>query len=314
MTFHRENILSRSKMPQEQLDKYYEMYRKARYEAGKGPGNVIFRKMIHPILLFLIILQRIMKKEKIILLRNDEVSTKRPVIYACTHIGGHDVERCFEAIKKHAFLFIGDPKEVYRNFDGVLLFANGMICLETRSKEDRYIAKMNAIELLNKNGKLLIYPEGVWNISENLLVNPMYMGTASIAMKTNADIVPVAIEQYDKTFYVSIGQNIECGIWNSTEVELLTKHIRDELATLKWEIFEARGIQSYESITKELRNNWINAIFARADYSYTVQDVYDTQYITDEQKEMMEIYSDLSHLIPSIDNAFLFRELIQKKL
>lgn len=61
------------------------------------------------------------------------------------------MESCFEAIKKHAFLFIGDPRELYRNFDGLILFLNGMICLETRSKTDRRIAKENALRLLKKS-------------------------------------------------------------------------------------------------------------------------------------------------------------------
>lgn len=68
MAFYKESILSRSRMSQEELDKYYEMYRKARYEAGKGPENIFLRKMIHPILLYLIMLQRIIKKEKIVIL------------------------------------------------------------------------------------------------------------------------------------------------------------------------------------------------------------------------------------------------------
>lgn len=79
------------------------------------------------------------------------------------------------------------------------------------------------------------------------------------------------------------------------------------MATLKWEILEYHGVQSYESVTEKLRNNWVHDIFARADYSYTVQDVYETQYRTKEQIEQEEAFAFVHKLIPSKANGFLFR-------
>ena len=78
------------------------------------------------------------------MVEKDSSSNFANKIYASTHVVGHDVESCFEAIGKHAFLFLGDPREIYCNFDGLVLFLNGMICLETRSETDRKIATENA--------------------------------------------------------------------------------------------------------------------------------------------------------------------------
>lgn len=104
------------------------------------------------------------------------------------------------------------------------------------------------------------------------------MGTASMALKTGADIIPMAVEQYGKRFIVSIGENIDSTLWEKEKISELSEYLRDQMATLKWEIIEHNGFQPYESITDELRNNWIDSIFSRANYSYTVQDVYETQY------------------------------------
>lgn len=298
-----------SRMPQDELDKYYEQRRKIRYEAGKGPGMLWWRMCLHPILLLGIKVERLLRKERLVVIGDMRTKTDRPKIYASTHIGGHDVESCFEAIGEHAFLFIGDPRELYRNFDGLMLFLNGMICLETRSKNDRRIAKENAVSLLKKRGNLLIYPEGVWNISENLLVNPIYMGTASMAQKSGADIIPMAIEQYGNTFYVNIGENIDSREWNKTQIPALTEYLRNQMATLKWEILEQNGVKAYDTVTEKLRYKWVDSIFARADYSYTVQDVYETQYRTKEQIEQEEAFAFVHKLIPSRDNAFLLKWL-----
>ena len=80
--------------------------------------------------------------------------------------------------------------------------------METNNKTDRFIAKNRAVELLKNGGDLLIYPEGAWNITENLPVMKLYTGTIKMAMETNAEIIPIAIEQYDDTFYVYDGVEI----------------------------------------------------------------------------------------------------------
>ena len=128
-----------------------------------------------------------------------------------------------------------------------------------------------------------------------------------MALKSGADIIPMAIEQYGNTFYVNIGENIDRSLWRDEHIPELTEYLRDMLATLKWEILEYVGVQPYESVTEEVRNHWIESIFARADYSYTVQDVYETQYRTKEQIEQEEAFDFYNTLIPTRKNAFLFR-------
>ena len=62
----------------------------------------------------------------------------------------------FEAIKDPAYLFLGDPKGLYKDASGVLLYLNGVISMETNDKTDRKIGKERAIELLNKKGSFLL--------------------------------------------------------------------------------------------------------------------------------------------------------------
>ena len=294
------------KLSQEQLEEYWLKYRIDKYENESFKIDIKGRKVIHPILLAIVKIQRVFLKEKLIIIRDEQAKVKGPIIFAATHIGGHDVERCFEAIKKQAFLFLGDPKEIYRNASGVLLYLNGVICLETRNKYDRKIAKETAIDILKRGGNLLIYPEGVWNISENKLVNKIFKGTASMAIKTNATIVPVAIEQYDNKFLVNIGKNIDSKDYSENEIDKLTDFLQDKLAELKYEIIEYNGITSRDSLDVALKDKWVDNIFAKADFSYKLQDIYDTQY-PDEYDKAEEVFSFIENLVPKKENAFLMR-------
>lgn len=261
------------------LSDYHRESRKKKYEKkGVVVGNIAIHSFFHNRLVPVIKLLRKIRKQKLIILRDERKIGQRPVIYAVTHIGGNDIEFTFEAIKVPAWLFLGDPKELYCNFDGLMLALNGVLCVETRDKTDRKIARMRAVELLKKGGNLIIYPEGAWNISDNLPVLPIYAGALEMAVEAQADIVPIAIEVYDDTYYVSIGTNISC-----TEIDLSDKSkaalmLRDILATLKWEAFETQGVHSRDSIPKGYRQAFVERIMSDKDLSYVEQDVYDTMY------------------------------------
>jgi len=278
MDFDKKNLLQLRNLELEELKKYYLELRKYQYENNVPLKGIEARKKIHTILVNLIKIDRLLSHENLTVLSNRQIKTDKPIIYACTHIGGNDIQRTFEAIKKHAYLFLGDPEGIYRDFAGVMLYFNGVICLETSDKNDRHIAKERAVELLKKGGSLLIYPEGAWNITENLPVMKLYTGTVKMALETGADIVPIAIEQYDQDFYVSIGKNINIDLFSNLGVKDINMKLRDEMATLKWEIWEHQGVQKRNGMSEEFKNNFQQNIIDRCEYGFTIDDVYATMY------------------------------------
>lgn len=292
--FKKKNLLELRKLSIEELKKYYMELRDYEYTNGVQLEHIKLRKKIHKLLLSIIKIDRILTKEKVTVLSNNSVMTKKPIIYACTHIGGNDIQRTFEAIKDHAYLFLGDPEGLYKDISGLLLYLNGVICLETDNKKDRYIAKERAIELLKKQGNLLIYPEGAWNITPNLPVMKLYTGTVKMALETGADIVPIAIEQYDENFYVNIGKNISVN-GNENILELNSK-LRDTLATLKWEIWEKQEMTIRDNITQNFIDNFEQNIVDKCEYGFTVEDVYKTMYKDPNEPTYDEVFSFVKQL------------------
>ena len=87
--------------------------------------------------------------------------------------------------------------------------------------------------MLMTGENLLIFPEGVWNTSENKLVNYLFPGVAEMAIRTKADIIPIAIERTKKGFDVAIGKNIHSLLYDMDDKWQLVQKIRDDMATLK---------------------------------------------------------------------------------
>lgn len=299
-------------MSQDELDQYYIQKRKRYYEKhGAIPKFIKLHNFLHWLLVPCIMLLRKINRVKLSVICDERTKSKTPVVYACTHIGGVDIESAFEAIKSPCWLFLGDPREVYKNIDGFMLSLNGVICLDSKDKDDRRIAKETAIGLLQNGGSLMIFPEGAWNISVNQPVMGLFTGTADIAIQSKAQIVPVALECYGKDMYVAIGKNIEVADAWEDKYEL-TSCLRDALVTLKWRIFESVGVQCRKDIPENYRQTFIDSIINdNKDTSYTEQDVIDTMFRDRNVTTYEDAFAHLNIIHPIMQNAFLFNKRLR---
>lgn len=228
-----------------------------------------------------------------------------PVIYACTHIGRYDVERALESIGKQCHIFMGDPRKVYKNAEGLILFLSGVFFADTAYRDDCHVAKQTCIRLLKQGGSLMIFPEGAWNITENQAVMPLYDGTAEMSIRTGAEIIPVAIEQYDKHFYVNLGENISSSGFDLSRKHELTDLLRDSLCTLRWEIWNQFEPCKRSEISHDAAAQYLENIMKETENGYTVSEIIRTRYhIRAASRE--EAFGFVEKLIPRTENAFLF--------
>lgn len=208
--FRKKRWSERREMAIEELVKYYAEERKYKFSIGKKLKGIMLRKRLHFLANLILLIDQFISHEKIIII--GDVHRKNigtPIIYACTHIGGNDIQRTFQVIGNPAYLMLGDPGILYRMPIYLGLKLNGVIPLETSDREDRKVAYARAVELLRSGGNLLIYPEGAWNVSPNLVVMKTFTGTVRLAQETGAEIVPIAVEQYGHVFYFNIGESYQ---------------------------------------------------------------------------------------------------------
>lgn len=250
--------------------------------------------------------KQLLAGQRVKILSDRRIQTKRPVIYAATHIGWDDIEMILCSLKQQAYLLWGDPRELYRSIEGFLLNINGVVCVDTTSKKDRYIAKENCVKLLQSGGNLLIFPEGAWNITENLPVMHLYSGAVEMAVRTGAEIIPVAIECYGKKYIVNFGKNIDFSTYTLDCKKELTEKLRDELATLRWEIWESVPTTKRHTLPSNYSDLYLNTFAEQMGNVYSIDDVYQTCYHPKGVTPSKEAFAHLENLVLCKENVFLF--------
>lgn len=297
-----------AKMSVKELSELKADKRKKQYNSGKKMHGIHLRKALHFIVSAVLKIDQITEKEKIVIIEDKRCLPRgKPIIYACTHPGGDEIQRAFQVIGKPAYIMLGNPKNIYRMpiYYGLLL--NGAIPLETFDREDRKIAYHRSVELLTKGGNLLIFPEGVWNTTPNSLVMKIFTGAVRMAKETGAEIVPIAIQQYGETFYFNIGENYLIPENTEKSVEFLNNELRDKLSTLQYELLScAAPLNRSEidnSVTKFQEEHFGKAA---AELGFTVEDTAMERFHDKNITDWNEAFAHLTDLRPSRSNAFLF--------
>lgn len=309
-SFKKLNLLQKRRMSIEELVKYYAEYRIDCYNKNEQLKGIEIRKKIHFLINLILQIDEVLSGENNIIIGNENRALKEvPKIFACTHIGGNDIQRTLQVIKEPAYLMLGDPGILYKKLIYQGLKLNGVIPLETKNKIDRKVAYNRSIELLNRGGNLLIYPEGAWNVSPNELVMKTFVGTVRMAKETGVQIVPIAVEQYGKNFYFNIGKNY--GIAkdsNKTEKEL-NNDLRDKLVTLKWQILETQEMLERKDLPSDYINEFQSDIVEKCNYGYgfSLEDALSERFHDKNIISEAEVFSFLDNLNINKNNAFLLK-------
>lgn len=307
-------------IPKEELAEYY-VKKRAYYSSHSDKlSNFKFQKKIHGILMKLFSFNRkYIDKQNYAIISDKRKDDNKNVIYAVTHIGKFDYQILTEALNVHTIPFAGDPELTYRNFDGLIFNLNGVVFIDTESKTDRKVAYKTAIEVLKNGYNLMIFPEGIWNLSPNNLVQPIYPGVINMALESQCDIVPVAIEQYENDFIINIGENIHIknGDNDIKYVDEKKQELRDVLATLKYDILEyfpkkiiRKDIGTYKEEKQKFVNRRLNEYVnpkTKENYfseSFIENRVYKEKDVT----KPSDAFSYFKNVNPNMNNAFMFRK------
>lgn len=108
------------------------------------------------------------------ILEDNHVATDKPIILAITHVGKYDIQVVNEAVKEHFYVLSGDYEHIQGTIDEYFLRVNGCIYFNEKVKSDRHEVLEKMISHLLQGGNLIYFPEGTWNLSENLPVLPCY--------------------------------------------------------------------------------------------------------------------------------------------
>lgn len=223
-----------------------------------------------------------------------------PIIFAPNHSNCNDFPITTMATGRHLRVLVGKQRLGFIN--RFFLHLNGVIYVDRFDKEKAAKAKKRILRALQGRLPLCWYPEGTWNLTDNLLMLPMKWGIIEIAAKARAQIIPIALE-YDRETMICRARFGEpmYGEAFSNKASAITA-LRDSIATLKWEIMESCPLHLRDSIdTAALKADILQAI---TEYPYFEVDkeqrvVYRPYYAVD-------VFP--STIAPSSKTAFLFNK------
>ena len=310
--FKKLNFFQKRKLSIDNLSEYYRRERDYNIKHNVPYKNIGLRRKIHGLFHALLKVELKVKGISYKKVRDDRVKTDKPRIYACTHIGRYDLETLSLAIGEDAYVVWGDPGEGYRNDSMIFFGGQGYIAVDTdrQYKEDRHNCLEGCVRFLKQGGALWIYPEGAWNIHENKVVGELFTGAIEMAIKTGADIIPIALDYECKDYKAIVGKNISYeGVPLDEKIEK-TLELRDILASLKWELIEAKGIYKRSEI--ETGNEFLYEIMKDSSNSYDEQAIIASRY-HGKIPSPDEVMDSLSGIKVSPDSVCIIKELLKYK-
>ena len=255
-----------------------------------------------------------------------EIDPSRPIIYVINHVGKYDVETVGQIVTEPFSLLSGDFENLHNTFDGNMLGIHGVIYYDMNVKEESKQVKEKLINHLNNGNNVMWCIEQTWNFSPNKLVLDSKYGIIDIAKKTNAQIVPIGILQYDRKmlgsrFVIKQGNIFDVNEYYKKYNELTAKKegikdLRDNLATLMWYIMEYDFNEYGPEDRDDLVDNdyWATYICNRIkEWKFTYEEVMNKSFFDPNVIKEDDVYSFLDNINLDINNSFLLRDNNNKK-
>lgn len=262
------------------------------------------RTVLYPITM---LLSRTKVKYKIIIENKYMPVADKPIIFACNHSAFPDIPIALRAIKRHCYTLIGKQNLAF--VDKIFFFLAGAVWVDRKSKESSALAKERIVAYLKKGKPILWFPEATWNLTDNLLMLPMRWGIIEVAQRTNAQIIPMALD-YDrvqKICNVRFGEALNAETFISKQQGIIT--LRDAMATLRWD-FISRNQANRANLDLEKERNAIFQVvrdYPPLDWNYEESCIYRIPGVVNHK----EAFVHLDTIQQKMQNAFLYNKRLR---
>lgn len=261
--------------------------------------NILFRNIMIPL----------STKNKLIIERKADFPKNRPVIFAATHGFRDDIASTIKTTGVHSYVLFGSLPAFYESLEGYALWLNGVIMVDRKDKNSRAAAKDKMIYALSLGANILIFPEGVWNKTENLIVQKLFPGIYDVAKASGAMVVPIASIESNGAVYTILDKAFDICAYSRTDGLTI---LRDKMATAKYELMEkyARCSRSEIGNAQQYWDTFLKRLIATAHGHYD-EEIETTAHFQDKTITTPdEAFNHLQVVQPTIKNAFLFRKRV----
>ncbi len=270
-------------------------------------SGIILRQIINPVFRRLIILTC---KAKLVKEGMPNLPKDRPIIFAGTHGFRDDIAFSLNSIDRNAYVLYASIPDFFESVDGIGLWINGTVLFDRKKKDSRKSSKPKMIRAINEGADILMFPEGVWNKTPNLVVQKLFPGIYDVAVQTNAIIVPVAtILEKDKG-YSKVGEPFDITQYDQKEGLLV---LRDILATLKWDLMEKYSRAKREDFDGEYWIRFLDNLISTANGLYD-EEIENTAHYQDKNEiSEEEVFASLDRVDITRENAHILAKISNRR-
>ena len=214
--------------------------------------NKDFREMIHPVLMSGL---RMVEKTKIVYTNGmDLEGYDGSLLYSPNHSNVHDFPMICRIVGEHVYVLVGNDID-NGAFNTFMLNLNGVIFVNRKDKDSCRQAKEKIINLLEDGKKVVMFPEGSWNLDSVKLIHDFKWGIIDIAKKASVPIMPIGMKyNINDSCYVRFGKLL----YVPKDADLLEKkeELHAAMSTLVWDIINFVPMKSRATDYEEVRDSY----------------------------------------------------------
>lgn len=280
--------------------------KKLEYLLSDNPEEVIsysglkVRKIINPVFRNVV---QFTTKNTFYIEKDSTLPKDRPIIFASTHGFRDDVALAIKAAGTHSYLLYGSIPDFYYSIDGIALWANGTVIVDRKDKNSRASSIDKMSRVIELGGNILMFPEGVWNKSENKLVLNLFPGIYRLAKKNNAIIVPIASIQSGNNCYAKRMKPLDIIKYDESEG---LKRLRDELATGKLELMMKHAKMERGNVDNNYWQTFLEKLISTSNGLYDYEIENSAEYIDKNNVDEKEVFDAVDNIHVNTGNAFVF--------
>ena len=254
--------------------------------------------------------------KKVVIDRYPKLEKDEQYIFASTHYFNEDIIAGMAAIDRSAYALIGTTDQVDNNPLMYAAWLYGLIYVDRNDPESRKQSVLKMEKVLNNGSSVIMFPEGGWNNTENLLCQRLFAGPYVLSQLTGKKVVALSTFSDPESDTIHIMASDPIDMTNMSKEEAL-ELLRDTMATMMYEeiekystpyerskYYEDIHMQHMESRRKEyLKEKWTRDVW---DEELTV---YKPKHITTAE----EVRASLDNVHIDKKNAFIFAPILARR-
>lgn len=276
--------------------------------------GIKLRRAIHKPLQIVL---KLATKRKIIVENYPKLEKGVPYIFASTHSFDEDIISNLATIDRNAYVLIGTTDQLDFNPTMYAAWLNGLIYVDRLDKNSRQESLKKMEKIIKSGTSILMFPEGGWNNTENLIVQNLFGGPYYLSKLTGAKVVPISAfnEMGSSKIYIRVGDPIDLSKYDKKDALI---ELRNSLATMRFNQMELYSTPIERSkLSSDARLNFMEQRkneYLRVNWSRDVWDEELTVYKDKNCPSPEDIRKSIDDVVITKENAEIFAPILVKRL